>query len=464
VGLGLIAKIIQNVRYLNISYPQEALTAFESYGTDLFQLPIPEMFYETPETKPLPTQYSRYDVSPTFLENYWQTIMMTLISLVCILVIKFFQYITRNQRKEHIIQVALNNIGQTAVNFLIIQVYSSLDDVIFFFILDTSSTKGSSPSAGISLGFGACFLLLGLSLVFFHCWLLGKYQQAKRQGILERFKNKFRSLGTLFEDFKDDRMSKQMFFGILILRCVFLVLVIMLLQPPWIQASLLMLANLFFLGYLINQRPFKSLFDELTQYFCELTVFAAYLSVLILAIFDFQDEEASSTRNAFGKCIVLAGIVLCLGGFIIQVIQIFGAIYGIYKYCKNYFGGKKNPDLTKLKLKPRQNDPFVNSPGIRNRIQNPNQAASGLILQNHNGLDISYANSEGPLIMMQEGFRNPNLSNRARIQSFSNNTQFDQFNVNREEPAISPQLENFRRPKKFKRKQRVPEANVNLKF
>jgi len=70
VGLGLIAKIIQNVRYLNISYPQGAQAAFESYGTDLFELPIPDIFYETPETKSLPSQYSKYNLSSTFLENY----------------------------------------------------------------------------------------------------------------------------------------------------------------------------------------------------------------------------------------------------------------------------------------------------------------------------------------------------------------------------------------------------------
>lgn len=458
VGLGLIAKIIQNVRYLNISYPQEALTAFESYGTDLFQLPIPEMFYETPETKSLPTQYSKYDISPTFLENYWQTIMMMLISLACFLVIKFLQLLTKNQRKEHIVQVALKNIGQTAANFLVIQMYSSLDDVIFFFLLDTSSTKVSSPSAGISLGFGACFLLLGLALVFFHCWLLGKYQQAKSQSTLERFKIRFRLLGTLFEDFKDDSMLKQMYFGILILRCVFLVLVIMLLQPPWIQASLLMIANLIFLGYLIRQRPFKNLLDEIAQYFCELTVFAAYLSVLILAIFDFQDEELSSTRNAFGKCIVLAGIVLCLGGFIVQVIQIFGAIYGIYKFCKEYFGGKKSSIPPTLKLKPRQNQ--LSDENNPKQIKNLSQITSDLIIQNNNELEISYANSEGPLVLMQEGFKNKNLTNRTRIQAFSNSIQLNQGG----DSEISPRFENLRRPRKFKKKQKITGSNVSNGF
>ncbi len=85
MSLGLIAKIIQNVRYLNISYPAEALNAFENYGTDLFELPIPEVFYESPETKDLPSQYSRYEISSTFMENYWQTIIMILISLACFL-------------------------------------------------------------------------------------------------------------------------------------------------------------------------------------------------------------------------------------------------------------------------------------------------------------------------------------------------------------------------------------------
>jgi len=181
------------------------------------------------------------------------------------------------------------------------------------------------------------FLFLGLALVFFHCWLLGRYQLAKKQGRLERFEARYRIFGTLFEDFKDDSAVKQSFFGILILRCVVLVLVIMLLQPPWIQASILMLTNLVFLVYFIYQRPFKSLFDEISQYFCEATIFAAYLGVLVLSMYDYKNDGTSSMRNAFGRCIVLAGIVLALGGFIIQVIQIIGVIIGICRFLRGYY-------------------------------------------------------------------------------------------------------------------------------
>jgi len=341
VGLGLIAKIIQNVRFLDIDYPEEALNAFETYGTELYELPIPEIFYESPETKELPSQYSRYDMNPTFLENYWQTIMTMAVSLSVFLAIKVIQFLTNNQDKNHIMQVALKNIGQTAANFFIIQIYANLDDVIFFLLLDIQSTDLSSPSAGISLGTAIFFLLLGLALVFFHCWLLGKYQQAKSQGTLERFEMKYRILGTLYEDFKDTSIAKQSFFGILVLRCVILILAIMLLQPPWMQASILMLTNLLFLAYFIYYRPFKSLFDEVCQYFCELTVFAAYLSVLILSIIDAQNVQKSGLRNGLGKCIVIAGIVLCLGGFIVQMVQLIGAIIAIYRFFKDYYGRKE---------------------------------------------------------------------------------------------------------------------------
>ena len=341
VGLGLMAKIIQNVRYLNISYPQETLSAFESYGTDLFELPIPEAFYESPETKDLPSQYSRYDIDPSFLENYWQTITTILISLVGFLMIRLIQYFTRKQKKDHAVQIVLKNLGQTAANFLVIQIYSNLDDVIFYFLLDASSTKMSSPSAGVSMGAAAFFLALGLALVILHCWILGKYQKAKVQGQLDSFREKFRFLGTLYEDFKDDNAVKQSFFGILILRCIFLVLVIMLLQPPWIQTSLLMIANLVFLGYFIHQRPFKSLFDEISQYFCEATIFTAYLSVLVLSVLDYKEDYTSSVRNGFGKCIVISGIVLSLGGFLIQVVQIIGVIRGIYQFFKGYLEKKR---------------------------------------------------------------------------------------------------------------------------
>jgi len=411
VGLGLMAKIIQNVRYLNISYPAETLMAFESYGTDLFELPIPGVFYEPPETKGLPSQYSRYDTSPTFLENYWQTMMSILITLGCFLAIRIVQFLTKEQDRDSLHQAALKNMGQTAINFFIIQIYSNLDDVIFFFLLDAGSTKLYSASAGVSLGVAAFFLLLGFFLVFFHCWVLGKYQQAKKQNKLEKFQEKFHVVGTLFEDFKDDSAIKQSFFGVLILRCVFMVLVIMLLQPPWVQAILLMMINLIFLGYFIHQRPFKSLFDEISQYFCELTIFAAYLSVLVLSILDDKQEGTESVRGGFGKCIVISGIVLSLGGFVSQVIQIIGAIYGMWKFFKEYKKRESGCDSkVSISVVLNQNRSQISdiSQIERSRILNKNEMSL------RNDLNISCFNTESVLIPRRENLVMP-LKNKRSI-------------------------------------------------
>jgi len=415
VGLGLIAKIIQNVRYLNVSYPEEALNAFESYGTDLFELPIPEMLYEPPEAKDLPNIYAKYDISPSFLENYWQTIMTIFISLLCIFIIRVMQYLTRNQSKEHIIQVVLSNIKQTAANFFIIQIYSNLDDVIFFFLLDASTTKSNSPSARLSLSTAVIFLAVGILLVFFHCWILGKYQQAREQDALEAFKDKFHFIGTLFEDFKDDSAVKQSFFGILILRCVILVLIIMLLQPPWIQAPLLMLTNLAFLVFIIAKRPYKSLFDEVTQYFCEITVFVAYLSVLILSILDYKQDMTSTARSGLGKCIVFSGIALCLGGFIAQLIQIGGVLIEICKYLKKYWKNKKLPETSRSQTSRIDND-ICESNSSMIKIANINSFHKNQIVPEplrklsnlSNDLEVSYANSESAGILNNKSSKNSN--------------------------------------------------------
>ena len=477
VGLGLIAKIIQNVRFLNISYPAEVLNAFQNYGTDLFELPIPDILYETPETKDLPSQYSRYGISPTFLENYWQTIMTILISLLCFLAIKLLQYLTKSQNKSNISQVALKNIGQTAANFLIIQIYSNLDDVIFYFLLDASSTKMSSASAGFSMSAAGFFLLLGLSLIFLHCWVLSQYQQAKREGNLENFQNKFRILGTLYEDFKDDNAVKQSFFGILILRCVFLVLVIMLLQPPWIQASLLMIGNLIFLGYLIYQRPFKSLFDEISQYFCEATIFAAYLSVLVLSVLDYKEDYTSSVREGFGKCIVFAGIVLSLGGFIIQMIQIVGVIIAISKFVRGYYKKKSRVlrasdlDLNKKCQKKSEICESNNSiMALRNMSQVNESSHIELSDILHKNTMAEKPGNESEISLMNPAILDLKSGNTLKSKNLTlsrgvletvrmkvspnilRNSQGNQQNMTIEDDIPSGQNETSRRPKKIKRR------------
>jgi len=335
VGLGLIAKIIQNVRYLNISYPQDAESAFQSYGSDLFGFSIPTSFYQGTEMRNLSSRDTKYDLQSSFLENYLQNIILISGSLGLFVIFKLIQCsccLKKKSRTQPVLKAAM----KASLNFAAIQVYSGLDDIVFFCILEWSSTKLSSAFAGVSTASAIIFLFLGVSLLCFNYWVLCKYQSIKKsQRALEAFKKRFEVFGTFFEDFKDHDLFQQSFFALFIVRCVAFIMIIALARPPLIQAILMMAINVFFVIYLISKRPFNGLFNEITQYFGELAVFVAYTCVLVFAILDYNLASASGVRGVLGKCIVLSGTVLSLGGFIIQMIQIGLTIYQAVKFCKN---------------------------------------------------------------------------------------------------------------------------------
>jgi len=352
VGLGLIAKVIQNVRYLNISYSQGASAAFENYGSELFDFTIPTYFLEGTKTKSLPEIYEKYNMRPTFLENYLQSMIMMFICLCLFLPARFLLYIQKDIYKKGPYHTFLKLISMTSMNFLIVQVYSNLDDVMFYLILDIESTEFSSLYAVVSLLIGVLFLLVGIAFCCFNYWLLFRYQALKSQQEdgLAKFKKKFEMVATFFQDFKDGSVFQQSFFALLVLRSALIVIIMTLFGPPLIQSIIIMSINVIFGLYLILKRPFESLFNEITQYFCELSVFVAYTCVFIYSLLDYNGIEAASLRKILGKCIILTGTALSLGGSVIQVTQILKNFYQSYKFFKAYLKNKKKKKMTPTRL------------------------------------------------------------------------------------------------------------------
>jgi len=402
----LIAKIIQNVRYLNISYSDEAKTCFENYNSELFDFTIPTYFLEGTETKSLAPIYLTYELQPTFLENYLQSIFLMFASLCFVVPV---QLLLRKQERNHqdLYHIILKQMNKTAMNFLIIQVYSNLDDIIFYLILDIKSTEFSSAYAVVSLLVGVLFLLTGLAFCCFNYWILFKYQTLKTQeGLLAKFKRRFEMVSTFFQDFKDGSVFQQSFFALLILRSAALMIIIVVFEPPLVQAIVMMSINVIFCLYLVCKRPFGSKLDEITQYFCELSIFAAYTCVLIYSILDHNNTEATSSREALGKSIILSGTILSLGGFVIQVIQILSNIYQGFKFVKNYYGNKQKRIPVSLRVSRMQNRNYEED----NSLQQIHLNKSGSVI---NQINLEDSRNEIEISEIQE---NKMIINQRKIR------------------------------------------------
>ena len=78
----------------------------------------------------------------------------------------------------------------------------------------------------------------------------------------------------------------------------------------FIQIIVLNLLNLIFLFYIISAQPFVSIFNFIIAIVNELITEAAFLSALIIKVFDLLKNENYEQRNQYGWIIIYANLIL----------------------------------------------------------------------------------------------------------------------------------------------------------
>ena len=336
VGIGMMEKIIQNLRYLDLNYTQDTQSVFLTYSSSLFRLKMPGKFSEDASFKPLMWIYEEYSVAESFLANYWQSLVIIFSSLACFVFFVLVELLMG--QKRGILSAIMRNLRMAAGNFCLAQLYASIDDIVFYFILEVKTTELDSSFSTSSLILAIFFLVLALAVFGFHYWLLLRYQAVKKEEeSLEKYEKKYENISVLYQDFKDKGVFQQSFLALLILRSTLLIFFItIMVHHQSSQAILLMIINLALVGYLLYKRPYKGLLDEIAQYFAELCTLAAYSSAIGLAMMtDFEVGDLDLKRS-FEKVIVLSGFALFIGTCIVQSIKILLAIYHMYLFFKKY--------------------------------------------------------------------------------------------------------------------------------
>ena len=336
IKLNLISKIVQNIRYLNISYSSKLLDTFQTWDTDIIAINPPDSLQNDIPSKSLPYVFARYDLDPSFLSNFWLSLIMILGSLVVSIIFNVIRYLTENSlASTGLPYKSIKFTSRASVNFFLVQLYGSLDDIVFFSILEVKSMSLRSSLANLSFALTLLFLTFVCAILGFQSYILLSFRSLRNQALkthntelLERFQKKYEPVKILFDDFEESSLLQQGFLALLTARNLVLgIALTTLYEYPLAQTILFFILSLFILAFLILTKPFKEFLAAASQYFCEGVLIVVQLSTLIMAMMDSGGVDGIDMRNRLGDGIFVVNIILNIGGMIFLLVETLEVIF-----------------------------------------------------------------------------------------------------------------------------------------
>jgi len=306
---------------------------------------MPESWAGYSEPQVLPEVFDRYNLGSLFLVNYWKSLVMILIGLSLYVIFRIINFCLLKKNKKNKVGLAFRSLDVAASNFTLTQVYGSLDDVIFFFILQTRSADFRIDFGKASFALSVVLFLLGFSILGVHITILRRYPRSssgskkeKSDSEAQRFKaflEKYENFKMFFQDFKDSDLFQQSFLLIYVGRSIISNIVITtLFEYPLLQTLLLTGLNVLILIYLMVCRPFKEVFNAAGQYFCEILLLVVNVSMLGMSIIDNMAERPEKAVERFSKIVIIMNMVLVVGSLVFMLLSIGRTFYMIYKEKK----------------------------------------------------------------------------------------------------------------------------------
>ena len=344
ITFGLISKLVQVIRFINVGYSPQLAGILLTWGTDILNLNIPTKIDQRIVSKDIPWVYTKYGVEASFLSNFWGKMMILSVILGLWIICRVFIYCVQSytNRCANLICAVLKKSSKSIFNLLVLSVYEGLSDVAFFFVLEMKSLSLVSVASDFSFAFSVFFMLLGLFLLILHWRFLLKYRTLKSQATREssqalrlHIKRNHR-VRVLYEDFSDENLFKHAFLFVLTARDVVISLIVTtMLNSPLAESMILISCSIVIGGYLVFRNPFRDRLDQVSQIFLELCLFTVSSCVVIFAILDQRGEPAESSRHRLGMAIIIVNVLINIGGVIIILLRIVQEIWSAYK---NHFG------------------------------------------------------------------------------------------------------------------------------
>ena len=302
ITIGLFEKMLQYIRYIDVSYWQELINVFHDWDSSWlsldFRIEIPDEIGDESAYRRVPNIFSNYKVSGSFLQNFWENTMALGILGLLVSSLWGVEYFSKKKHtsSQKLFSTRLRIMGQ---NLLISQFYIKCGDVIFFFVIQAKAFWKATALSASSL---LISIVVTVAFFGFHLQLVNKYQKSEKKRGFEDFCEKNEGVKILFERFKDKSILSQSFLLIFVMKdLASSVVLTTLLISPLSQIIIITTMNVLMICYLLWKTPFRQIIDGIEQLIYESLLLCANLCVLTLAI---SDEEVRIETVSRGIIII----------------------------------------------------------------------------------------------------------------------------------------------------------------
>jgi len=392
-AMGSLAKMLAYIKFMNINFPPKLQLLFNSQTSNSSLLSsIPNHLRNRISNEPPPSNFGKYNLSSSFLVNFWQSLVILGAILIIILILLIFSVLTKRCTSvSGLIQKILSALKWNTFFTLFC---SYCGDIVLFSALEFQTAQYENFWSAVSLTLCTLInILMGYTLykILIVNFSVRKTQQDKTA---EEISKDFEDYKALFECYKEDSYFQQIFLFVFMIRMSLFDGIIGYLFPyPLIQAIMILLVNASVLVYLIFKRPMRKLINLIQQILLEGIILIFNIGVIILAILDAKKQEAESAREKIGDMMMIINVIAPILSMILIAIKIGLTIWELYKNYKK----SKTPSNQKLSdiISIQQARAASGYPGFqpKERIPHPKNQLMTMNQTNQNLLYPSYNNN-----------------------------------------------------------------------
>ena len=381
-AMGSLTKMLSYIKFMDIKFPPKLQLLFDSSSSNNSTLlsSIRDKLKDKAGNLPPPINFEKYNVPASFIINFWQS----LITLGAILAVILILLILSVFIKRIFLQKILSELKW---NTFLTLFYSYSGDIILFSALEFQTVQSDNIFTATSF-----IVCVGVNILT--VYILFKILQINysvRNKTTEDIDKSFASCKALFECYKNDSFSQQIFMFIFMIRIgLFNGIIGYLYHYPFVQAILIILINVAILTYLLFKRPMRKIINLVQQILLEGIIFAFNIGVLILAILDEQDKENLEMRENIGDMLIMINVIVPILTVVLIAIKILLILWEFYKNYKKSKAPPVNQKLPKIRIIPQTRAPSPVLTGPINTSFTTDQTNHNLLQTNsHNNSLLS---------------------------------------------------------------------------
>ena len=344
VTLVTLVKQMQYIRYIDMGVPPRLERFLQSKGRNILSIRYGqeeiESLLEKFVSRPLPEIFEKREVHSNFLINFWQEITSWAVVVIAAVLFTIFEGICRIKGwvNARVFFEKLNTI--TKWNFCLILVMTSVNDIIFYGVVELTSWAeagtGSSALSTFSLEVSLVALGIFIGLIFGLIYMARAFQTARERALLDRddeelreFLTKRKDSQVLYRGFRHNTTPNKYFLVFYIMRMSLPALIAALLYSyPMVQITLYLVINVAILGYIIVMKPLARIIN-----FIQLIIFESIMLIINICLLLLKLNFGNiHTKALIGDLVIAGNSIINLIAIVFLIFKLLGGIKILIQY------------------------------------------------------------------------------------------------------------------------------------